>query len=698
VTLGILSNKKESSIIIMSAKVIATRKRADTTNTGNMTTNSKPKDSNNGNGNGDANYGDASNNSSNLIPIDKVRYRTVDPTDIFACLELEKDYYTPAEASSKNDLQYRQHHAAPYFRSAVFSENSDEDDDDAMLIGYICGTRCSVHPDEELQKLQKHHSHGPLLVLHSIVVQQDFRKRGYAAAMLKDYVREMKRLIAEEDMCGISKILSLAIDPVHLQFYVDCGFTSVRPSKKAPGKYDLEHNMHEERSLTSASNFPFVNNGGELRPGGFSCFVFHSFCSSKTGSGNPAAVVLLLETTEGDELPSSKWCQHVAAEFNLSETAFCWPRNPCQFSSKELHWNIRFFTPTMEISLCGHATLASAAVLFQTLKPRADSRIVFHAQEDNLITELAHVSDVLPAPPATITPLSRLPLSRDASFDNSYSAGGANTAVGSSNASTTTNAAASALSSKITMEFPSKPPRELTEEDRSAVCKMMQLAFPHIELVVLYIGISDIGDILIEVSPQSFQKIGYGNEDINFKAFLESCVDGYTRGVIVCCEYLAKIAAGGSFDSIVKSCNESRSSNIVMTQSQNLTSSLLSAHNERQGEGKTGGGENDEHSLSENSEYSDHDRILGDLPDQDPDFLSRFFTPKSGMDEDPVTGSAHCVLAPYFSSKLGGNKQKLIGKQMSQRGGIVECKLNKSGATVQLSGQAVMMMSGTLYL
>jgi predicted PhzF superfamily epimerase YddE/YHI9 len=77
-----------------------------------------------------------------------------------------------------------------------------------------------------------------------------------------------------------------------------------------------------------------------------------------------------------------------------------------------------------------------------------------------------------------------------------------------------------------------------------------------------------------------------------------------------------------------------------------------------------------------------------------PDFLSRFFAPKAGMDEDPVTGSAHCVLGPYFASKLG--KEMVIGKQTSERGGIVECWV--SPEKVILTGTAVTTMSGTLYL
>ena len=79
------------------------------------------------------------------------------------------------------------------------------------------------------------------------------------------------------------------------------------------------------------------------------------------------------------------------------------------------------------------------------------------------------------------------------------------------------------------------------------------------------------------------------------------------------------------------------------------------------------------------------------------DFLSRFFAPKAGIDEDPVTGSAHCALAPYFCAKLG--RTKVVGKQMSRRGGIVECEMVEEDAScVKLTGTAVTTMSGTLWI
>jgi PhzF family phenazine biosynthesis protein len=74
------------------------------------------------------------------------------------------------------------------------------------------------------------------------------------------------------------------------------------------------------------------------------------------------------------------------------------------------------------------------------------------------------------------------------------------------------------------------------------------------------------------------------------------------------------------------------------------------------------------------------------------DFVSRFFAPAVGINEDPVTGSAHCCLGPYWSRKL--NKSEFIAYQASARGGIV--KVRVAGNRVYLGGQAVTVFSGEL--
>jgi PhzF family phenazine biosynthesis protein len=74
------------------------------------------------------------------------------------------------------------------------------------------------------------------------------------------------------------------------------------------------------------------------------------------------------------------------------------------------------------------------------------------------------------------------------------------------------------------------------------------------------------------------------------------------------------------------------------------------------------------------------------------DFVSRFFAPKVGVNEDPVTGSAHCCLSPFWSKRVG--KNELVGYQASARGGIVKVRLG--GDRVYLQGQAVTVLRGEL--
>ena len=74
------------------------------------------------------------------------------------------------------------------------------------------------------------------------------------------------------------------------------------------------------------------------------------------------------------------------------------------------------------------------------------------------------------------------------------------------------------------------------------------------------------------------------------------------------------------------------------------------------------------------------------------DFVSRFFAPAFGIDEDPVTGSAHCCLAPFWSARLA--KDTLLARQISARGGVL--KLRVAGDRVLLSGQAITVIQGDL--
>ena len=86
------------------------------------------------------------------------------------------------------------------------------------------------------------------------------------------------------------------------------------------------------------------------------------------------------------------------------------------------------------------------------------------------------------------------------------------------------------------------------------------------------------------------------------------------------------------------------------------------------------------------------DAIVTAPGDGDIDFVSRYFAPNYGVDEDPATGSAHCVLTPYWAARLG--KTRLKARQVSARVGDLECTLK--GDRITLAGRAVLYLEGSI--
>jgi PhzF family phenazine biosynthesis protein len=86
--------------------------------------------------------------------------------------------------------------------------------------------------------------------------------------------------------------------------------------------------------------------------------------------------------------------------------------------------------------------------------------------------------------------------------------------------------------------------------------------------------------------------------------------------------------------------------------------------------------------------------LIATAPGDACDFVSRFFAPKMGVPEDPVTGSAHCTLIPYWGERLG--KTEMLARQISKRGGTIQCGYD--GERVRIGGAAVTYMVGTINL
>jgi predicted PhzF superfamily epimerase YddE/YHI9 len=251
-------------------------------------------------------------------------------------------------------------------------------------------------------------------------------------------------------------------------------------------------------------------------------------------AGNPAAVCLL-----EDEEPDPGWMQRVAAEMNLSETAFLRPR------AEPGRYGLRWFTPAVEVQLCGHATLASAHVLWSEGLAEAGRELRFDTASGPLAAR------------------------RDA--DGSIW-----------------------LDFPATPAAPVDPPAGLLEALGGGPAR--------------WVGLGRF-DYLVELEDEAAVR-GLAPDVGGLKGL-------GVRGVIV----TAAAAGPGGYD-----------------------------------------------------------------------FVSRFFAPGAGIDEDPVTGSAHCTLGPFWAERLG--RSRLTGFQASSRGGLVQVR--PEGDRVLLGGQAVTVLRGQL--
>lgn len=90
----------------------------------------------------------------------------------------------------------------------------------------------------------------------------------------------------------------------------------------------------------------------------------------------------------------------------------------------------------------------------------------------------------------------------------------------------------------------------------------------------------------------------------------------------------------------------------------------------------------------------DHRGVIVTAPGDECDFVSRFFAPQVGIDEDPVTGSAHTTLTPYWSNRLG--KDELVARQLSRRGGNLVCR--QLGDRVEIGGTAITYLIGEIVI
>uniref|UniRef100_A0A7S1ZSZ4 N-acetyltransferase domain-containing protein n=1 Tax=Ditylum brightwellii TaxID=49249 RepID=A0A7S1ZSZ4_9STRA len=198
--------------------------------------------------------------------MEHITFRLATKHDIAKCYEIESASYPPDEAASLTSLTYRQQHATPFFLCAMLQNNNNDDDDDneekeETIVGFTCATKCRTFTEESMST---HDPNGTLLAIHSVVVEESYRRCGLASKMLQYYISAVKK------QRTIERIVLLAKSHL-LGFYVNCGFQVMRPSSISHGKdlwYDLEINLalSNEALPSSASTQDYYSgniNGGD---------------------------------------------------------------------------------------------------------------------------------------------------------------------------------------------------------------------------------------------------------------------------------------------------------------------------------------------------------------------------------------------------------------------------------------------------
>jgi uncharacterized protein YciI/ribosomal protein S18 acetylase RimI-like enzyme len=198
-----------------------------------------------------------------VILLPHLSYRSPTPEDIPRCFEIESASYPADEAATLEGLKYRQANAGDYFQLCTIHEDSEE-----TIVGFVCSTRCHDFTEESMST---HHHDGKLLAIHSVVVEEPFRRRGIAKTMLQHYVKHIKeqqQLPPTDRKSPISSMVLLA--KAHLLgFYVQCGFHVNRPSPIVHGQelwYELEQSCSDIRSLPNDDESWFCKTEQFKRP------------------------------------------------------------------------------------------------------------------------------------------------------------------------------------------------------------------------------------------------------------------------------------------------------------------------------------------------------------------------------------------------------------------------------------------------
>ena len=260
-------------------------------------------------------------------------FRPLTVADISRGIEIESNSYPADEAASLDALCYRQRNAGDAFRGAFLKSSG-------VLVGFVCGTISSETTLEHAaMEIGGHVPEGTSLCIHSVVVDKAYRRKGVATAMLRDYV-----MAVPEAFPLLDRILLICKANLIHFYEMAAGFRFTRLWPHTHGRERWFEMKVDLAAMPAAHVDAFT---------------------SKAYEGNPAAVVMV--PSHKPEPPDS-WYVNVAGEMNLSETAFVRRTRLSEMdvADGKASYHLRWFTPTTEVDLCGHATLAAAHYLFST--------------------------------------------------------------------------------------------------------------------------------------------------------------------------------------------------------------------------------------------------------------------------------------------------------------------------------------------
>lgn len=297
------------------------------------------------------------------------------PGDVARATEMEALAYPADEAATPEALAYRAEHAASFFygcyatpRPAGTATGSGPGPLVPELVGYVCGTCVAGGGGgavtAESMAAGGHVPDGELLDVHSVVVTPDLQRRGLATAMLRAYFAA----VAADPACANVKTVGLLAKPKHVGLYANLGFHPHGESACDHGS-ETWWDMSAPLAVVAAPRYHVVD----------------AFVTDAPFSGNPAAV-MFVDSLRGrsDGADGAAWRQACAAEMNLSETAFVWPSHGApenaafsQGDASPPTFSLCWYTPTVEVDLCGHATCASAHALWFSGAVPGDKAIRF---------------------------------------------------------------------------------------------------------------------------------------------------------------------------------------------------------------------------------------------------------------------------------------------------------------------------------